>query len=113
MSEVNYVAGLALNWSRIDPTERWVDAAPQGGPRPVEEKVLEYLGTHNPFPNDYAVEVMRRDAAGWEPARIVERVGLDEWTVEFLDGEQAWRDHHELRPGLNMPEQPPATEGPK
>ncbi len=28
----------------------------------------------------------------------LKRVGVDEWTVEYKDGEQAWRDHHELRP---------------
>ena len=29
---------------------------------------------------------------------MIERTAVDEWTVDFDDGEQAWRDHHELRP---------------
>lgn len=29
---------------------------------------------------------------------MIERTGPDEWLVEFDDGGQAWRDHHELRP---------------
>jgi len=27
---------------------------------------------------------------------VIERTAVDEWTVEFDDGEQVWRDHHEL-----------------
>ena len=41
---------------------------------------------------------LRRDGHGWESALVVERTAVDEWTVEFADGEQVWRDHHELRP---------------
>lgn len=55
-------------------------------------------GSHNPFPDESAVEVLRGDESSWEQAVIVERVGVDEWTVEYKDGEQAWRDHQELRP---------------
>ena len=99
--EASYVAGLALRWARTDPMEQWVNAAPQGGRTPLEETVSEYLGSHNPFPDDSRVEVLgglRRDApTAWLTARIVGRTAFDEWTVEFDDGDQAWRDHHELR----------------
>lgn len=60
--------------------------------------IREYLGSHDSFPDEIAVEVLRGDGSTWEQAVIVERVGVDEWTVEYEDGEQAWRDHHELRP---------------
>ena len=95
--ETNYVAGLASRWAGTDPMEQWVNAAPEGGRTPLEETIREYLGSHNPFPDESAVEVLRGDESGWEQAVIVERVGVDEWTVEYKDGEQAWRDHHELR----------------
>ncbi|ACL42584.1 conserved hypothetical protein (plasmid) [Pseudarthrobacter chlorophenolicus A6] len=93
----NYVAGLATRWAETDPMEQWVNAAPKGGRTPLEETIREYLGSHNSFPDGSAVEVLRGDGSGWEQAVIVERVGLDEWTVEYTDGEQAWRDHSELR----------------
>ncbi|MEJ1195094.1 tudor domain-containing protein [Pseudarthrobacter sp. CCNWLW207] len=96
--QANHVAGLALGWAATDALEQWVNAAPEGGQTPLEETISEYLGGHNPFPEESAVEVLRRDGAGWDQAVIVERVGVDEWTVEYEDGEQAWRDHHELRP---------------
>ncbi|MDO5878332.1 tudor domain-containing protein (plasmid) [Paenarthrobacter sp. SD-1] len=96
--EPNYVAGLATSWARTDPMEQWVNAAPEGERTPLDETIREYLGNHNPFPDESAVEVLRRDGSSWERAVIVERVGVDEWTVEYEDGEQAWRDHHELRP---------------
>ena len=41
------------------------------------------------------VEVLRRE--GWEPATVIERTAVDEWTVGFNDGEQVWRNHHELQ----------------
>ncbi|MFF2300654.1 tudor domain-containing protein [Arthrobacter sp. NPDC058127] len=66
--------------------------------RPERTPPVEYLGSHNPFPDETAVEVLRGDGSTWEQAVIVERVGVDEWTVEYEDGEKAWRDHHELRP---------------
>ncbi|MBZ5733631.1 hypothetical protein K8Z61_03905 [Nocardioides sp. TRM66260-LWL] len=101
-TDANYVAGLALSWARTDPLEQWVNAAPRGGNTPLEETVSEYLGSHNPFADGSRVEVpggLHRDtAAVWVPATIVERTAVDEWTVEFDDGDQAWRDHHELRP---------------
>jgi hypothetical protein len=94
----NYVAGLAAHWAETDPLEHWVNAAPGGETTPVDETVREYLGTHNPFPDETHVEVLRIDSSGWDSAVIVERVGVDEWTVEYDDGEQAWRSHQELRP---------------
>ena len=97
-SEINYVVAAAQQWAARDPLEQWVNAAPQGGKTPLEETVQEYLGSHNPFPDESVVDVLRRDETGWDQATIIERTGLDEWTVEYDDGEQAWRDHHELRP---------------
>lgn len=106
-TEANYVAGLALRWARADPMEQWVNAAPQGGTTPLEETISEYLGAQNPFPDSSRVEVLgglHRDAPTvWVPATIVERTAVDEWTVEFDDGDQAWRDHHELRPYPRTP----------
>lgn len=96
--ETNYVAGLAMHWAGTDPMEQWVNAAPEGGPTPIDETIREYLGSHNPFPDESAVEVLRQGGSIWEPAVIVERTSVDEWTVEYEDGEQAWRDQHELRP---------------
>ena len=95
--ETNYVAGLAMRWAETNPMEQWINTAPDGGRTPLNETILEYLGGHNPFPDESAVEVLRRGGPIWEPAFIIERVGVDEWTVEYPDGEQAWRDHHELR----------------
>ena len=97
-AEENYVAGLAADWAQTDPLEQWVNAAPKGDPTPIDETIREYLGTHNPFPDETPVEVPRNDNSGWDRALIVERVGIDEWTVEYDDGEQAWRSHQELRP---------------
>lgn len=57
-TEANYVAGLALRWARTDALEQWVNAAPQGGPTPLEESVTEYLGSHNPFADGSRVEVL-------------------------------------------------------
>ena len=99
----NYVAGLAAQWASADPFEQWVNAAPRGGTTSVDETVREYLGVHNPFPDETAVEVLRHDNSGWDRAVIVERVGVDEWTVEYGDGEQAWRNHEELRPASASP----------
>lgn len=96
--ETNYVAGLAVRWAGADPLEQWVNAAPEGGPTPLNETIREYLGSHNPFPDESAVEILNGDGPDWEPAVIVERVGVDEWTVEYKNGEQAWRDHSEIRP---------------
>lgn len=99
--DANYVAELALSWAKADPLERWVNAAPTGRETPVEETIREYLGGHNPFPDESAVDVLRRNGSGWDQAVIVERCSVDEWTVEYEDGEQAWRDHTELRPRLD------------
>lgn len=101
-SEANYVAAAAEQWAATDPLEQWVNAAPQGGKTPLEETIQEYLGKHNPFPDDSRVDVLRRDGTGWDHATIVERTAVDEWAVEYDDGEQAWRDHHELRPSTTQ-----------
>jgi hypothetical protein len=94
----SYVAAGAIEWAANDPMERWVNAAPDG-PGPLEDTIREYLGSHNPFPDELRVDALGRDAAkSWVPATIVERTALDEWTVEYDDGEQVWRDHRELRP---------------
>lgn len=94
----SYVAALAIEWAGSNPLQRWVNAAPDG-PGPLEETISEYLGEHNPFPDESRVDVLDQVvAAGWVPATIVERTAADEWTVQYDDGEQAWRDHHELRP---------------
>lgn len=74
-----------------------------GQPHLMRPSVREYLGDHNPFPDETAVEVLRHDRSTWDPAVIVERVGVDEWTVEYADGEQAWRSHLELRPASVSP----------
>jgi hypothetical protein len=97
-AEEDYVAGLAAHWARTEPLEQWVNAAPGGGTTSIDETVREYLGTHNPFPDETPVEVLRNDSSSWDRAVIVERVGVDEWTVEYDDGGQAWRSHQELRP---------------
>lgn len=97
-TEDSYVAGLAAHWASTDPLEQWVNAAPHGDRTSMEETVREYLGNHNPFPDETAVEVLRSDGSTWDPAVILERVGVEEWTVEYDDGEQAWRSHQELRP---------------
>ncbi len=97
-SAPSYVAALAIEWAANDSLERWVNAAPDGT-GPLEDTIGEYLGSHNPFPDESRVDVQDRDAADtWVPATIVERTAVDEWTVEYDDGEQAWRDHQELRP---------------
>ncbi|MBB3045729.1 tudor domain-containing protein [Nocardioides soli] len=94
----SYVAALAIEWAASDPLERWVSAAPDG-PGPLRDTISEYLGGHNPFPDGLRVDVQGRDDAdSWVPGTIVERTAVDEWTVEFDDGEQVWRDHQELRP---------------
>lgn len=98
VSATSYVAGLAIEWAASDPLERWVNSAADG-PEPLKNTISEYLGTHNPFPDELRVDVQDRDAAeGWVPGTIVERTAVDEWTVEFDDGEQVWCDHQELRP---------------
>ncbi|GAB3868628.1 hypothetical protein GCM10028801_44900 [Nocardioides maradonensis] len=99
--EPNYVEQAAAAWAATDPLERWVDAAPDG-PSPIEDTVGEYLGNHNPFPDGMAVDVEVRGGQAWEPAVIVERVGVDEWTVQYEDGKQGWRDHSELRPAVQQ-----------
>ena len=87
----------------IEPTETEARTVPDRfrelpDPIPLEDTVAEYLGAHNPFPDDTLVDVLDRDGHGWTRARVVERTATDEWTVEFDDGERVWRDHHELRP---------------
>ncbi|MCB0906929.1 MAG: hypothetical protein KDB63_07415 [Nocardioidaceae bacterium] len=99
-NEPNYVEQKAAQWAATDPLERWVDAAPDG-PSSIEETVGEYLGSHNPFPDGTRVDVLGRDGQGWTPATVIQRTAADEWTIEFDDGEQAWRDHHELRPAAD------------
>ena len=97
-TEINWVAQAARRWAGVDPLEQWVNSAPKGGKTPLAETIQEYLGQHNPFPDESRVDVLRREGGGWEPATVVERTAVDEWTVEFDDGGQVWRDHHELRP---------------
>ena len=84
------------------PSNSGWNAATEGEQTPLDETICEYLGSHNPFPDDSAVEVLRRDGSGWDIAIIVGRVGVDAWTVEYVDGEQAWRDHQELRPPATL-----------
>lgn len=96
-TEANYVAGLALRCARQDQWEPRVNTAPKGGTTPIRETIREYLGGHDPFPDHTTVEVLCDDGS-WEPATIIDRPGVDEWTVEYLDGEQACRDHQQLRP---------------
>lgn len=103
MSEVNYVAGQARRWAQTDPLMRWVAEAPDvGGRLPVDDELIgDYLANNNPFPDGSTVEVLRRDdeGGGWETAVIQERIGPDEWLIEYTeDGAEAYRDHHELRP---------------
>lgn len=93
----SYVASLAIEWAANNPLQRWVNAA-SDGPGPLKDTVGEYLGDHNPFPDESRVDVLDGDAAAWVPATIVERTAVDEWTVEYDDGNRAWRDHQELRP---------------
>lgn len=93
----SHVAALAIEWAANDPLQRWVNAAPDG-PGSLQDTISEYLGSHNPFPDELRVDVLARDEASWVPATIVERTAVDEWTVEYDDGEQVWRDHQELRP---------------
>lgn len=97
-TEINWVAQAARQWAGLDPLEQWVNSAPEGGKTPLAETIQEYLGKHNPFPNESRVDVLRREGDGWETATVVERTAVDEWTIEFDDGEQVWRDHHEIRP---------------
>ena len=93
-TEVTFVAAAARAWAASDPWERWVNTAE--GRTPLEETIGEYLALHDPFPAGSGVAVWQ--GGGWEVAFVIERTGLDEWLVEFGDGAQAWRDHHELRP---------------
>ncbi len=102
-SAPSHVAALAIEWAANDSLERWVNSAPNG-PGPLGDTIGEYLGSHNPFPDESRVDVQDRDDADtWVPATIVERTAIDEWTVEYDDGEQAWRDHRELRPHSPRP----------
>lgn len=96
-TQVTWVAGQALRWAKGDAWEQWVNAAADG-PSSVAETVLAYLEHHDPFPADSAVEVLRRDGDGWEPATVVERTDRNEWMIEYDDGMSAWRDQSELRP---------------
>lgn len=93
-----HVEQLAVAWAGENALQAWINAAPDG-PSPIAETITDYLAEHNPFPDDSPVEVLIRETDRWERATIVERVGVDEWTVEYADdGAQAWRDHSELRP---------------
>ncbi|MFE4195605.1 tudor domain-containing protein [Paenarthrobacter sp. NPDC056912] len=97
----NHIEDLALAWAERDPLESWMLAAPDARPisqETLREVVSDYLSSHEPFPDGTRVEVRRGDDEGWEPATIIDRPGTDEWTVEYDDGTQAWRDHSELRP---------------
>lgn len=90
------VPALAQAWAAVDPFQRYVDDAPDG-PTPVDELETEYLRDHDPYPEGTRVWAERLTWE-WEPATIVERIGDDEWTVEFDDYGTAWRGHGELRP---------------
>ncbi|MGO4587013.1 tudor domain-containing protein [Arthrobacter sp. 2RAF6] len=97
----NHVETLAIAWAEHDGLESWMLAAPDARPlsrETLRDIVSDYLASHDPFPDGMSVEVARQDGSGWEPAVIIERPGTDEWTVEYEDGTQAWRDHSELRP---------------
>lgn len=101
-----YVAGLAAAWAATDPAQRWIYDAPDS-PASAEgltadtidsDTIADYLTHHNPFPDDSTCEVASRDVTGqWEPAEVIERVGTDEWIVEYPDGFQGFRDTSELR----------------
>jgi hypothetical protein len=87
--------------SERDDLESWMLAAPDARPfsqATLRDIVADYLASHGPFPDGMSVEVARRDGSGWELAVVMERPDTDEWTVEYDDGTQAWRDHSELRP---------------
>ena len=99
----NHVEALALAWAEHDALMSWMLAAPDARPISAEtlrEVVSDYLGAHDPFPEGAVVEAINMDDGRqtWEQATIVGRPGTNEWTVEFADGDQAWRDHTELRP---------------
>jgi hypothetical protein len=93
----SYVAGEAVRWAQVDSMEQWINKAPDG-PSPLRETISAYLEHTNPFPDGMEVEVLNSRGGSWQPGVIVERVGADEWTVEYGDGDQVWRDHQELRP---------------
>lgn len=97
----SYVETLALAWAEDDPLESWMLAAPDGrpiSPDTLRQIVEDYLVDHEPFPDGTRVEVARRHGGGWDRAVIVDRPHHDEWTVEYDNGDRAYRDHSELRP---------------
>ena len=99
--EMNHVEKLALAWAERDALESWMLAAPDSrpiSPAALREVVLDYLAAHDPFPASTSVEAVDHSGSGWAPAVVIDRPGTDEWTVEFGDGEQAWRGHDEIRP---------------
>lgn len=87
MTEISYVAAQARRWAESDPWQRWIAEAPDAGGRvPMgPELIADYLGANNPFPDGVEVEVLGRDADGWEAAVIVERIGPDEWLVAYAE----------------------------
>ncbi len=96
-----YVERLALEWAPGDPVESWALGYDGKALSPTElrDVIEDYLADHNPFPDGTEVETRGVDAdEHLEHAVIIDRPHWDEWTVEFEDGAQAWRDYPELRP---------------
>lgn len=97
-SEANYVAAAAQQWAGTDPLEQWVNAAPQGARLRSRRPPRSTSARITPSPTT----PVSTSSAGPEPAGTTPQSSngpaVDEWTVEYDDGEQAWRDHHELRP---------------
>lgn len=103
MSEINYVTQQAQQWARQDPWQQWISEAPDAAGRvPLDDELIrDYLGNNNPFPDGSTVDVASReeDGSAWETAVVRERIGTDEWLVEYTDdGYEGYRDHRELRP---------------
>jgi hypothetical protein len=97
----NHVEHLALEWAAHDPLETWILAAPDSQtvtPEALCDVVGSYLAAHDPYPDGTRVDVQQSAGEGWDSAVIIGRTSTDEWTVQYGDGSQAWRDHSELRP---------------
>lgn len=96
-----YVESLALQWAAEDPFESWA-LGPTGqaiSPAELRGVVDDYLSARNPFPDGMSVKTRGLDPDEHEEdAVIVARVEHDEWTVEFEDGAEAWRNYAELSP---------------
>src|SRR3546814_18965820 len=93
----SHVAALAIEWAANDPLQRWVNAAPDG-PGSLQDTISEYLGSHNPFPDELRVDVLSRDEARWVPATTVSRPAVNECTVTYEDRDRVCRAHPEPRP---------------